>query len=72
LLGARKPTSLKVCALLDKVERREVEINVDYVGFEIPNKYVFGYGLDLDQYYRELPFIGVVNAEKYTPPNRIP
>ena len=72
LLGTRKPASLKVCTLLDKVERREIEVEVDYVGFEIPDKYVFGYGLDLDQYYRELPFIGVVNAEKYTPPKRVP
>lgn len=66
LLGARKPASLKVCTLLDKVERREVEIKVDYVGFEIADKFVFGYGLDMDQYYRELPFIGIVDPEKYT------
>lgn len=68
LLGTRKPASLKVCTLLDKAERRETEVPIDYVGFVIPNKYVFGYGLDLDEYYRELPFIGVVNEEKYTPP----
>ena len=46
--------------MLDKVERREVDVAVDYVGFEIPNKFVFGYGLDLDEVYRNLPFIGVV------------
>lgn len=69
LLATRQPTSLKVCTLLDKAERRETEIPLDYVGFVIPNKYVFGYGLDLDEYYRELPFIGVVNEEKYTPPD---
>jgi hypoxanthine phosphoribosyltransferase len=68
LLATRKPTSLKVCTLLDKAERRETEVPIDYVGFVIPNKYVFGYGLDLDEFYRELPFIGVVNEEKYTPP----
>lgn len=68
LLATRKPSSLKVCTLLDKVERREVDVPLDYVGFEIPNKFVFGYGLDLDEYYRELPFIGVVNADRYTPP----
>lgn len=68
LLGTRKPASLKVCTLLDKSERRETEVPIDYVGFVIPNKYVFGYGLDLDEYYRELPFIGVVNEDKYTPP----
>ena len=68
LLATRKPASLKVCTLLDKAERRETEVPLDYVGFVIPNKYVFGYGLDLDEFYRELPFIGVVNEEKYTPP----
>ncbi len=68
LLATRKPASLKVCTLLDKAERRETEVPIDYVGFVIPNKYVFGYGLDLDEFYRELPFIGVVNEEKYTPP----
>jgi len=57
-----------VCTLLDKYERREVDVPLDYVGFRIPNKYVFGYGLDLDEYYRELPFVGVVNEENYTPP----
>ena len=69
LLATRKPASLKVCTLLDKAERRETEVQLDYVGFVIPNKYVFGYGLDLDEYYRELPFIGVVNEEKYTLPD---
>jgi hypoxanthine phosphoribosyltransferase len=68
LLATRKPASLKVCTLLDKAERRETDVPLDYVGFVIPNKYVFGYGLDLDELYRELPFIGVVNEEKYTPP----
>ncbi|MBS1250060.1 MAG: Hypoxanthine phosphoribosyltransferase [Chloroflexi bacterium] len=68
LLRTRNPASLKVCTLLDKVERREVEVDVDYVGFEIANKYVFGYGLDMDQYYRKLPFIGVVDLENYIPP----
>ncbi|RLD01949.1 MAG: hypoxanthine phosphoribosyltransferase [Chloroflexi bacterium] len=70
LLATRKPASLKVCTLLDKAERRETEVPLDYVGFVIPNKYVFGYGLDLDEYYRELPFIGVVNEDRYTPPDR--
>jgi hypoxanthine phosphoribosyltransferase len=65
LLSTRRPRSLCVCALLDKVERREVQIPVKYVGFTIPNKFVFGYGLDLDDYYRNLPFVGVVNLEKY-------
>ncbi len=65
LLTARKPRSLCVCALLDKVERREVQIPVRYVGFTIPNKFVFGYGLDIDDLYRNLPFVGVVDLKKY-------
>lgn len=65
LLSARSPRSLAVCTLLDKAERREVEVPLRYVGFTIPNKFVFGYGLDLDELYRNLPFIGVVNEEKY-------
>ena len=58
-LATRRPASLKICTLLDKTERREVDISVDYVGFEIPDKFVFGYGLDLDEKFRELPFIGI-------------
>ena len=61
-LTTRGPASLKICTLLDKAERREVEIPVDYTGFVIPDKFVFGYGLDLDEKFRELPFIGVVNT----------
>lgn len=67
LLLTRQPRSLKVCALLDKVERREAVVPIHYRGFEIPNKFVFGYGLDLDEYYRNLPFVGVVDLEKYKP-----
>jgi len=65
LLSMRKPASLAVCTLLDKVERREVEVPIRYCGFEIPNKFVFGYGLDIDEFYRNLPFIGVVDLKKY-------
>jgi hypoxanthine phosphoribosyltransferase len=65
LLSTRRPKSLCVCTLLDKVERREVPIPVRYVGFTIPNKFVFGYGLDIDDYYRNLPFVGVVDLPKY-------
>lgn len=65
MLSTRHPKSLCVCALLDKEERREVPIPVRYRGFSIPNKFVFGYGLDIDDYYRNLPFIGVVDLEKY-------
>ena len=60
LLGQRGPKSLKLCALLDKPERRVVDVNVDYTGFEIPDEFVVGYGLDYDQRYRNLPYIGVI------------
>ena len=66
-LHTRQPHSLKVCTLLDKEERRETPVTIDYRGFSIPNKFVFGYGLDLDEYYRNLPFIGVVDLIKYKP-----
>ena len=65
MLSTRKPRSLVVCSLLNKAERREVEIPVQYVGFSIPNKFVFGYGLDIDDLYRNLPFVGVVDLPKY-------
>jgi hypoxanthine phosphoribosyltransferase len=68
LLATRHPRSLQVCTLLDKAERREVDVPIHYRGFVIPNKFVFGYGLDLDEYYRNLPFIGTVNPDKYQPP----
>jgi len=69
ILQLRQPRSLKVCALLDKSERREAVVPIHYRGFDIPNKFVFGYGLDLDEYYRNLPFIGVVDLKKYKPPS---
>ena len=61
MLQERKPNSLKLCTMLDKPERREFEIQVDYNGFQIPDKFVVGYGLDYDQKYRNLPYIGVVH-----------
>ena len=61
MLEARKPKSLKLCAFLDKPERRVSDIKVDYVGYEIPDKFVVGYGMDYAQKYRALPYIGVVN-----------
>lgn len=67
MLETRQPKSLKVCTLLDKPERREAEVPIHYLGFSIPNKFVFGYGLDLDEYYRNLPFVGVVDLDKYKP-----
>lgn len=68
-LNMRHPKSLKVCTLLDKPERREVEVAIHYRGFTIPNKFVFGYGLDIDEYYRNLRFIGAVNPKHYQPPD---
>jgi hypoxanthine phosphoribosyltransferase len=68
LLATRRPASLKICTLLDKSERREVPVPIHYVGFDIPNKYVFGYGLDVDELYRNLPFIGVVKPDVYLKP----
>jgi hypoxanthine phosphoribosyltransferase len=67
-LETRHPQSLRVCTLLDKAERREVEVPIHYRGFSIPDRFVFGYGLDIDEYYRNLPFIGTVNPQKYVPP----
>ena len=64
-LQTRQPKSLRICTLLDKPERRETPVAIHYCGFSIPNKFVFGYGLDLDDYYRNLPFVGVVDAKKY-------
>lgn len=63
LLSQRKPASLKLCTLLDKPERRVVDVDVEYVGFQIEDKFVVGYGLDYDQQYRNLPYIGVVNFD---------
>jgi hypoxanthine phosphoribosyltransferase len=65
ILKLRKPASLRICALLDKRERREVDVPVDYVGFVIPNEFVIGYGLDFGELYRNLPFVGVLRPEFY-------
>ena len=60
ILKVRKPASLKLCTMLDKPSRREVDVKVDYVGFTIEDKFVLGYGLDYDQFYRNIPYIAVV------------
>lgn len=60
----RNPASLKICTLLDKPDRRKAEVKVDYRGFEIPDQFVVGYGMDYKQKYRNLPYIGVVREEK--------
>lgn len=62
LLATRAPKSLTICTLLDKPDRREKEVDVKYVGFVIPDEFVIGYGLDYDQLYRNLPYIGVVES----------
>lgn len=62
VLAKRKPNSMKLCTLLDKPDRRVIDVDVDYVGFEIPDEFVVGYGLDYAQKYRNLPFIGVVEG----------
>ncbi len=63
MLRDRGPRSLRLCTLLDKPERRVVDVNVDYTGFAIPDEFVVGYGLDYDQKYRNLPYIGIVEFD---------
>lgn len=65
LMEARKPASLNICTLLEKPSRREVDIDVKYCGFSVPDEFVVGYGLDYDQRYRGLPCIGVLKPEIY-------
>lgn len=67
-LRVRQPASLRICALLTKPARRQVPLHIDYVGFEIPDEFVIGYGLDFAEDYRNLPFIGVLKREAYTAP----
>ncbi len=80
LLEAKRPSSIRICALLDKKERRLVEVNLDYVGFEVPDRFLVGYGLDYAERYRNLPYIkelspeeigGVLNNEKLFDKKRI-
>jgi hypoxanthine phosphoribosyltransferase len=66
LLRARMPKSLRICTLLNKPDRREVDVHVDYIGFDIPNEFVLGYGLDYDELYRNLPYIAVLAPHVYT------
>jgi len=69
MLRTRGPKSLRVCVLLDKAERREVPVQVDYVGFPVPDQYIFGYGIDIDEHYRNLPFIATADLSRYRPPS---
>lgn len=68
MLRTREPKSLKVCVLLDKKERREVPVMCDYVGFDVPDQYIFGYGIDIDEHFRHLPFIATADLSKYQKP----
>lgn len=65
MLSKRNPESIAVVTLLDKPSRREVDIYADYIGIDVPNAFVVGYGLDYDQYYRNLPYIGILKEEIY-------
>lgn len=64
MLKERKPNSMKLCTLLDKPDRRVIDVNVDYTGFAIPDEFVVGYGLDYAQKYRNLPYIGIVHLDE--------
>ena len=65
LMKQRHPASLKLCALLNKPDRRKIPVQLDYEGFEIPDEFVVGYGLDYDERYRNLPFVGILKREVY-------
>jgi len=65
-LKSRKPASIKLCTLLNKPERRKVSVKIDYNGFDVPDYFVIGYGLDYNEKYRNLPFIGILKPEIYS------
>ncbi len=65
LLHSRNPKSIRICTLLDKPERRKADVHADYFGFEVPDEFVVGYGLDYDEKYRNLPYVGVLKPEVY-------
>ena len=65
MLKMRHPNSVRICAILDKPARRKTDIRADYTGFEVPDAFVVGYGLDYDEKYRNLPFVGVLKPEVY-------
>lgn len=66
MLETRKPASIKLCTLLDKPARRQENVDVDYVGFEMPDEFIVGYGIDYAEHYRNLPYIGILKPEVYT------
>ena len=65
ILLARHPNSIRICTLFDKPDRREVELYADYIGCKVPNEFIVGYGLDYDEYYRNLPYIGALKRSVY-------
>lgn len=65
ILKERDPASIKICTLLNKPERRTADVEVEYIGFDIPNEFIIGYGLDYAEKYRELPFVGILKREIY-------
>ena len=65
ILLARNPKSIRICTLLDKPDRRQVDLTAEYTGYTIPDEFVVGYGLDYDEKYRNLPFVGVLKRSVY-------
>ena len=65
MLEGRKPASIKICTFLDKPERRKADIKADYCGFAVPDEFIVGYGLDFDEKFRNLPYVGVLKRECY-------
>ena len=66
MLAARNPSSIRIATLLDKPDRRKADIHADYIGYEVPDEFVVGYGLDYDEKYRNLPYVGVLKPEIYS------
>ena len=65
VLQTRQPASMEICALLNKPERRKADVDVKYIGYDIPDEFIVGYGLDFDEKYRNLPYVGVIKEELY-------
>ena len=66
MLAARNPASIRIATLLDKPDRRKANIKADYIGYRVPDEFVVGYGLDYDEKYRNLPYVGVLKPEIYS------
>ena len=65
ILKCRNPNSVKICTFLDKPERRVADIKADYIGYTVPDAFIVGYGLDYDEYYRNVPYVGILKPEVY-------